>query len=80
MNAQMPSQLSGAPMRRAIGRRLLSRVQNPGFLADDFFRLTILPRCRAYQTCQAFSFNKIHALFHRAIEVLATAFLLTDVR
>ena len=35
-NVQMPSQLSGAPMSRTIGRRLLSRLQNPGLLADDF--------------------------------------------
>src|SRR5258708_39931203 len=37
-NPQMSSQLSGTPMSRAIGRRLLSRLQNPGFLADDLLR------------------------------------------
>src|SRR6202521_6377241 len=34
-NPQMPGQLSGAPMSRTIGRRLLSRLQNPRLLADD---------------------------------------------
>src|SRR5258708_9543155 len=73
-NAQMSSQLSGAPMSRAIGRRLLSRVQNPGFLADDLLRdnLATTPRI---QTRQA-SFNK--TLFPPSNEVLATAFLLHD--
>src|ERR1700730_15945613 len=37
-SAQMPSQLPGDPMSRTVGRRLLSRVQNLGFLADDVLR------------------------------------------
>jgi len=37
-NPQMPGQLSGAPMSRAIGRGLFGRLENPGFLADDLLR------------------------------------------
>src|SRR5271166_3357770 len=73
-NAQMSSQLSGAPMSRTIGRGLFSRLQNPGFLADDLLRdnLATMPRI---QTRQAF-FNK--SRFPPRYEVLTTALLLTD--
>ena len=70
----MSSQLPGAPMSRAIGRGLFSRLQNPGFLADDLLRdnLATMPRI---QTRQAF-FNK--SGFPPRNEVLTTALLLTD--
>jgi len=51
--AQMLSQLAGAPMRRAIGGRLLSRLQNPGLLTDDRLRDNLATMSRI-QTRQAF--------------------------
>jgi hypothetical protein len=70
-NTQIPCQLSGAPMSRSIGRRLLSRFQNPGLQGNDLFRDN-LATMSGIQTRQAF-FNK--TLFPPSNEVLATTFL-----
>jgi hypothetical protein len=61
-------------MSRAIGRGLFSRLQNPGFLADNLLRdnLATMP---GVQTRQAF-FDK--SVFPSRNEVLTAALLLAD--
>src|SRR5260370_20045606 len=73
-SAQMPSQLAGAPMSRTIGRRLLSRVQNLGFLADDVLRdnLAAMPGIKPRQALRSKTF------FPAGDEIQAAAFLLHD--
>ena len=70
-NTQIPCQLSGAPMSRSIGRRLLSRFQNSGLQGNDLLRDN-LATMSGIQTRQAF-FNK--TLFPPSNEHLAAAFL-----
>lgn len=73
-NAQMPSQLPAAPMSRTVGRRLLSSVQNLGFVADDVLRdnLATVPGIKPRQALPTKTF------FPARDEILAAAFLLHD--
>ena len=73
-SAQMPGQLPGAPMSRTVGRRLLSRVQNLGLLANDILRdnLAAVPGIKPGQALPTKTF------FPARDEILAAAFLLHD--
>ena len=61
-------------MSRTVGRRLLSRVQNLGFLADDVLRdnLATVPGIKPRQALPTKTF------FPARDEILAAAFLLHD--
>jgi hypothetical protein len=61
-------------MRRTVERRLLSSVQNPGFLANDILRdnLATVPGIKPSQALRSKTF------FPARDEILAAAFLLPD--
>src|SRR5258708_39850470 len=70
----MPSQLPAAPMSRTLGRRLLSSVENLGFLADDVLRNN-LPTVPGIKPGQAL---RSKTIFQARDEILAAAYLLHD--
>jgi hypothetical protein len=55
-NTQIPCQLSGAPMSRAIGRHLLSRFESSGLQGNDLLRDNLATKS-AIQTRQFVGFS-----------------------
>ena len=73
-NVQMPSQFASAPMGRTVRRRLLSSVENLGFLADDVLgdNFAPMPGIKPRQAL------RLKTFFPASDEILAAAFLPHD--